>query len=157
MEIRLKRLSNEAVIPQRMTEGSAGFDMTASSMEYDSILDCYIYHTDIAVEIPKGYVGLTFPRSSNRRTEAYLANSVGVIDSDYRGEIIFCYKLRTSAKINKDISAIEREWYGTGAPYSKGDRIGQLVIVPIPDVTFKEVSELSNTDRGQGGYGSTGI
>lgn len=156
MEIKLKRLSNDAVIPQRMTEGSAGFDMTASSMEYDSILDCYIYHTDIAVEIPKGYVGLAFPRSSNRKTEAYLANSVGVIDSDYRGEIMFCYKLRTSAKINKDISAIEREWYGTGAPYSKGDRIGQLVIVPIPDITFKEVSELSNTDRGQGGYGSTG-
>ena len=98
------------------------------------------YDTGIAVEIPPGYVGLVFPRSSVCKTGLSLANSVGVIDSDYRGSI--------SLVFYKGAELIEA--------YSYGDRIGQLVIVPIPEVEFVEAEELSETERGAGGYGSTG-
>jgi dUTP pyrophosphatase len=103
------------------------------------------------VEIPEGHVGFLYPRSSIFKTSMRLTNAVGVIDSDYRGEIRF----------NFDNT---HEWFGNfykWAPrhiaYYEGDRIGQLVIMPIPKVEFEEVDELSSTDRGEGGFGSTGV
>ena len=98
------------------------------------------YDTGIAVEIPPGYVGLLFPRSSVCKTGLSLANGVGVIDQDFRGSISFVFY--------KNMQCI--------VPYFPGDRIGQLVIVPIPAVEFVEAEELSETERGAGGYGSTG-
>lgn len=138
MKIKFKKTHPLAVIPKRGTDGAAGFDLTAVILDVKETT--LKYDTGIAVEIPPGYVGLLFPRSSVCKTGLSLANSVGVIDSDYRGSISFVFY--------KDVPCI--------APYLPGDRIGQLVIVPIPEVDFVEVEELSETERGKGGYGSTG-
>lgn len=140
MIVKFKKLVPEAVAPTQGTAGAAGFDLVATSKEYDDFLEVSKFGTGIAVEIPQGFVGLIFPRSSVCKTMHRMANAVGVIDSDYRGEI----------------SAV---FDGTGAAmddYDIGDRIGQLVIVPIPAVEFEEAETLSETARGAGGYGSTG-
>lgn len=97
LEIRFKKLDENAVIPSYAHDGDVGMDMTAISVEYDEEKDLYIYHTGLAFESPFNYGQLLFPRSSNRKTDAYLCNSVGIADSAiYRGEIIFCYKNRDS-------------------------------------------------------------
>ena len=138
LQIKFKKMHPFSIIPTRKTTGAAGFDLTAVGLE---VTDMTLkYDTGIAVEIPPGYVGLVFPRSSVCKTGLQLANGVGVIDSDYRGSISFVFY--------KGAEFIE--------PYSYGDRIGQLVIVPIPAVEFVEAEELSETERGSGGYGSTG-
>ena len=139
MQIRFKKITTEAVAPKQGTPGSAGFDLTATSIRFDEDYHVFEYGTGIAVEIPKGYVGLVFPRSSVYKTGLMLSNSVGVIDSDYRGEI--------RAKFYTDVMR---------GGYKTGDRICQLVIVPIPDVDYIESPDLSETERGTGGYGSTG-
>lgn len=137
MQIKFKKLVPEAVVPKRGTEYSAGYDLTAVSMTYLPFWRIK-YSTGIAVEIPKGYVGLLFPRSSVYKTRTMLANSVGVIDSDYRGEIMAIFN------------------HCGELCYQAGDRIAQLIIMPYPEVTYIEVDELSDTVRGNGGYGSTG-
>lgn len=138
LKIKFKKLNPNAVTPKQGTSGAAGFDLTAVWLEATETT--LKYDTGIAVEIPPGCVGLVFPRSSVCKTGLSLANSVGVIDSDYRGSISFVFY--------KPMPCI--------APYLPGDRIGQLVIVPIPEVEYVEVEELSETERGAGGYGSTG-
>lgn len=138
LKIKFKKMNPNAVIPKRGTIGAAGFDLTAIGLEVTETT--LKFDTGIAVEIPPGYVGLVFPRSSICKTGLSLANSVGVIDSDYRGSISFVFY--------KGPTWIEQ--------YSYGDRIGQLVIMPIPEVEFVEAEELSETERGEGGYGSTG-
>ena len=97
LEVRFKKIREDAVIPSYAHDGDLGMDMTATSIEYNAKMDCYIYGTSLAFATDMGSGVLIFPRSSNRKTEAYLANSVGVIDSAlYRGEILFCFKNRTS-------------------------------------------------------------
>lgn len=142
LKVNFKKLSAKAVIPTKGTVGSAGFDLTAT--EYHTNFDHnYIeYCTDIAVEIPEGFVGYVFPRSSISKTSHSLANSVGVIDSDYRGQI----KLR----MRFDPENQDKE-------YTYGDRIGQLIIMPIPKIELNEVTELGATEREEGGFGSTNI
>ena len=103
--------------------------------------DHLVYGVGLAVEIPEGMVGLVFPRSSIRQTDLFMANSVGVIDSGYRGEIIVTFNIKKGAT----------RWYQVG------DRIAQLVIMPVPLVKYVEVDELSETERGIGGHGSTGV
>jgi dUTP pyrophosphatase len=120
--------------------GDAGADLTATSMNL-SMGDHIVYGTGLAVEIPEGMVGLVFPRSSIRNTTLSMANSVGVIDSGYRGEIMITFKM-----VNKN------EVVG----YTIGDRIAQLVIVPVPLAQYVEVEELSETERNTSGHGSTG-
>lgn len=141
IRIKFKILHPWAVAPKQGTPGSAGFDLTAVSRSFDNDHSVWSYGTGLAVEIPKGYMGLVFPRSSVYKTGDILSNGVGVIDSDYRGEI--------GAK-----------FYGVNhlfdCPYEVGDRICQLVIVPIPEVEYVEAAALSETTRGAGGYGSTG-
>jgi dUTP pyrophosphatase len=141
MTIRFKRLHPDAKAPYQATPGSAGFDLTAVYMEPVEHTHRRIvkYGTGLAVEIPSGYVGLVFPRSSVYKADVQMANCVGVIDSDYRGEI--------TAVFYVDL---------TSENYAKGDRIAQLVIMPIPAVKFVESEELTDTERGIGGYGSTG-
>lgn len=148
MEVKLKKLVENAVIPTYAKPGDAGMDMTAIAYEYDAEKDCHIYKTGIALEIPEGYVGLLFPRSSNRKTNAYMCNHVGVVDSGYRGDIAFSFKNRD--KIEADvIPALVK-------PYEVGDKIGQIIIVPYPQISCVEVDELSTSERGAGGHGSTG-
>lgn len=142
--------------------GDAGIDLTATSKWHDEDGNV-CYGTNRAFEIPKGYVGLLFPRSSNSKKELILSNNVGVLDSGYRGEVMFKFKptLRTfsiwslikllfikSPSISLTIFKYKQ--------YEIGDRIGQLIIIPYPTIEFEEVDELSETDRGSGGYGSTG-
>lgn len=138
MKVRFKKLVPEAVIPTKAHPTDAGFDLTCIRAVYSR--DWISYSTGIAVEIPEGYVGLIFPRSSIYKKDLLLSNSVGVIDSGYRGEVMFKFR-----------------YVGTeGKTYEVGDRIGQLIILPYPEIEFEETNELSDSDRGTGGYGSTG-
>lgn len=141
MEVKIKKLVKGAVIPKYAKEGDAGMDLTATSKWYDDDNNV-CYGTGIAMEIPKGYVGLVFPRSSNAKQDLILSNSVGVIDSGYRGEITFKFKLVEGRHLAKD--------------YNIGDRVGQIIILPYPIIDFIEVEQLSETERGNGGYGSSG-
>ena len=141
MQVNIKKLHDNAVIPVYSKPGDAGMDLTAISISKDDHGNI-TYGTGLAIEIPEGYVGYIFPRSSNSKTDLYLTNHVGVIDSGYRGEIMFKFRPVPSL-INAKI-------------YQVGDRVGQLIIMPIPTITFFEVQELSNSERGEGGFGSTG-
>lgn len=141
MQVNIKKLHDNAVIPVYSKPGDAGMDLTAISISKDDHGNI-TYGTGLAIEIPEGYVGYIFPRSSNSKTDLYLTNHVGVIDSGYRGEIMFKFRPVPSL-INAKI-------------YQVGDRVGQLIIMPIPTITFFEVRELSNSERGEGGFGSTG-
>ena len=143
MQVKIKKLSPSAVIPTYAKDGDAGMDMVATKVISDN-LDSVTYGTDIAMEIPKGFVGLVFPRSSIRKTHLHLSNSVGVIDSGYRGEIQATFKKIQGVSNN----ALDN--------YKVGDRICQIIIIPYPPIEFEEVEELSNTERGEGGFGSTG-
>jgi len=138
MKVNIKRLHSDAVIPRYAKPGDAGLDLTAVDVSNDQY-GCLTYHTGLAVEIPEGHVGLLFPRSSIYKTGQMLTNCVGVIDAGYRGEIMMKFTLS-----------------GNRSEYEIGDRIGQLIIMPFPSIDFIEVTDLSSTDRGSGGYGSTG-
>lgn len=143
MELKIKRLSEEAILPIRAHEGDAGIDLTATRITQE-INECgqliLVYHTDLAIEIPEGYVGLLFPRSSISKKSLMLANAVGIIDAGYRGEIMA--KMRSTTDV-------------VPAVYKPGERFVQLIIMPIPTYTITEVAELSDTDRGEGGFGSS--
>ena len=141
MKVKIKKLSKEAIIPKYAHTTDAGLDLTATSKNIDEEGNV-VYGTGLTFEIPKGYVGLLFPRSSNAKKDLILSNSVGVLDSSYRGEVMFKFKFS-----NCDYSE---------NTYEIGDRIGQLIIIPYPQIEFEEVEELSKTERGNCGYGSTG-
>lgn len=156
MKVNIKLLSETAHKPTKAHKADAGFDLTCTRREVDESGNI-VYHTDIAVEIPDGCVGLLFPRSSNCKKDLWLTNSVGVIDSNYRGEITFKYRpIDTYATdyLEDDKCSIAR--INKGYIYEVGDRVGQLIIMPYPEIEFEETDELSETDRGNGGYGSTG-
>jgi dUTP pyrophosphatase len=142
-----KKLTDQAVIPTFANPGDAGLDLTATSMTMN---DNHVeYGTGLAVEIPKGHVGLLFPRSSIFKTGLTLANCVGVIDVGYRGEIKLKFK-------PDSISAVENFLQGKPVElYKVGDRVGQLVIIELPKLVVAEKTDLSDTTRGQGGFGST--
>lgn len=139
-EIKCVKTRTNARLPFKATSFAAGSDLYIADIADmpKGRVKCY---TGISMEIPEGYVGLLFPRSSIHKTNFRLANSVGVIDSDYRGEISAVFD--TKGVNNSD--------------YKVGDRCCQIVIVPILNTSFKETTEeLSSTKRGDGGYGSTG-
>ena len=145
MKLKIKKLSDKAIMPIRAHNSDAGLDLTTTSITSE-INECgqfiLVYHSDIAVEIPDGYVGLLFPRSSIAKKSIQFTNAVGVIDSGYRGEIMA--KVRNTS--GDSIPAV----------YKVGEKFAQLVIVPyVSDITISEVSELQESDRGTGGYGSS--
>lgn len=144
MELKIKRLVPKAVMPKKAHASDAGFDLVAVSRKVDED-GAVVYGTGLAMEIEDGYVGLVFPRSSVSRKDVILSNCVGVIDSGYRGEVMAKFKLHDPL--------VRHEEYHL---YEIGDRIAQLVIMKLPDVDMVEVDGLSETDRGAGGYGSTG-
>lgn len=149
MKIKIKKLSPDADVPKIANLGDAGADMTAISKSYDEHGNV-VYGTGISMEIPKGYVGLIFPRSSVSKKTVSLANSVGVIDSTYRGEITFKFKPTPFFSMNTVPYFLGDE------QYEIGDRIGQIIILPYPEIEYEEVDELSDTERGTEGWGSTG-
>lgn len=137
MKVKIKKLNDSAVIPVKAHPTDAGMDLVATSRTIkDNIVT---YGTGLAFEIPKGYVGLVFPRSSIYKTNMDLCNSVGVIDSGYRNEVLAKFYLG-------EVSAL----------YNIGDRIAQMIIMPYPEIEFEESEELSSSDRGEGGFGSSG-
>lgn len=158
VKVKFKKLAKNAVIPQYAHEGDVGMDLTSISIDYDPKTDVYVYHTGLSVETPKGYGIFLFPRSSNRKTDAYLANHVGIVDSaTYRGEIMLCFKNRVPTELLKtDTDVTLEEVAMRNKPYNVGDRVAQMVVLPHPIVEIEEVDELSDTDRGEGGFGSTG-
>lgn len=143
MELKIKRLNDKAIMPIRAHKGDAGLDLTATDITLEQN-ECgqtvVVYHCGLAVEIPEGYVGLIFPRSSIAKKSMFMTNAVGVIDSGYRGEITAKMHVTTDAR---------------PAMYIIGERFAQLIIMPLIDVDITEVSELSETERGEGGYGSS--
>lgn len=185
MKVRIKKLHPNAVVPQKAYAGDAGFDLTAVSRHFDEH-GAVVYGTGLAFEIPKGHVGLLFPRSSNAKKDLLLSNSIGVLDSGYRGEVTFKFKpsLVVADKVGTGESETDYEgsvtddWTkefvtfhgrtenypdvhqncGVFQPrmYEIGERIGQLIIIPYPDVDFECVDTLSNSERGTGSYGSSG-
>jgi len=140
MEVKIKKLIPEAVIPAYAKESDAGLDLTATSKGVVNMEDHgYIqYGVGLSIEVPEGYVGYLFPRSSISNTGLILSNAVGVIDSGYRGEIMLRFKAIPNTK-----------------QYEIGERIAQLIIMPIPKIELIEVTELSTTKRDVGGFGST--
>lgn len=158
MKVRFKKLTPEAKMPNKAHPSDAGFDLTAVSLDLDQEGNV-VYQTGIAVEIPEGYVGLVFPRSSVSKKGLVLTNGVGVIDSNYRGGISFKFRPAISGTVlGKDQRGayIIHSAMHASRVYEVGERIGQLVIIPYPNVEFEETDNLSDTDRGAGGYGSTG-
>lgn len=150
MDICYKKLDDTAKEPTCATVGSAGYDLYATTKTWDEKAGVIVYGTGIAMEIPSGYVGLLFPRSSIKNYNLRLANSVGVIDSDYRGEIKVCFD------IIDVFDPITGERYEEVKEYEVGDRVAQLVIVPCLTTKLKEVEELNGTTRNKGGFGHTG-
>ena len=146
LEVKIKKLHKDAVIPKYETVGSVGMDLTAVSKEYDEHGNV-VFGTGLAIQIPEGYYADLRPRSSISKYDLVLANSVGTIDSDYRGELILKFKPSVYFGVNRGDD--------DGVMYDVGDRIAQLVILPYPKVSFVEVDELSDTERGTGGFGST--
>ena len=141
MKIQFKKLVPQAQKPKFGKPGDAGADLVATSIDTHRNGQI-VYGTGLAVEIPEGMVGLVFPRSSVRNYDLVMSNSVGVIDSGYRGEIMVTFNLKDPLP---------------GDIYIIGDRIAQLVIMPVPLVQYTEVDELSETERGTGGHGSTNL
>ena len=149
MEVRIKKLHPNAAIPTYAKDGDAGMDLTAVTKSYDRDGNI-VYGTGLAFEIPKGYVGLVFPRSSISNLDITMSNCVGVIDSGYRGEVTA--KFKPAMLFNRE----QRPIILNNRIYNVGERIAQLIIIPYPQITFVEADELSETERGAGGYGSSG-
>jgi len=140
LPIKVKKLHPDAVIPTYSKVGDAGMDLTITSIKENTTFDVS-YGFGIAMEIPKGFVGLVFPRSSVRNQDLILSNCVGVIDSGYRGE------LQATFKKTQGLDSVK---------YGVGDRGAQIIILPYPMVKMVESDTLSETERGTGGFGSTG-
>jgi dUTP pyrophosphatase len=150
MEVKIKKLHPDAIIPAYSKSGDAGMDMVATSAQISEDGLYIEYGTGLSIEIPDGYVGLLFARSSISKTPLVLANHVGVVDSGYRGEIKFRFK---DLLINQNENG---ELFGSELAYEVGNKIGQIMILPYPQIEFVESEELSDTSRGEGGFGSTG-
>ena len=143
MKINIKRLTETAILPERGSAYAAGYDLFADVNESVEIQphETKMIGTGLAIEIPEGYFGGIFARSGLSSKEGLRpANCVGVVDTDYRGEVKVA--LHNDGEVVREIKA--------------GQKIAQLVVVPFLGVEFDEVEELSETVRGVGGFGSTG-
>lgn len=178
MQIKVKKTHPDAVMPIRGSAGAAGFDLTAVSVKRAA--DLYIFDTGIALEIPEGYWGGIYARSSLFFTGLEKCGGVCVIDSDYRGSIFVVFREVPGDQHARRIALhpLFPEKTGLMHPYKPGDRIAQLIIQPcvmpvmgrvtlsemgsirpycdLEKVEFVEVDALSTTERGTGAYGSTG-
>lgn len=140
LNVKVKKLTEDAILPTYATGGSACFDLY--SIENTTFAGSNVFRTGLAFEIPEGYVMLVYSRSGHGfKADIRLANCVGVIDSDYRGELLI--------KLTIDSNLIH--------VIGKGERIAQAMIVPYQSVLFEEVDELGTTERGVGGFGSSGV
>ena len=148
--LKFKRLTSTAILPTRATAGAACFDLYADEQQWlDDMRTRRTVGTGIAIELPPGHVGLVCSRSGLAAKEGiHVLNAPGVIDEDYRGEIkiILARQPFSPQWPSPDIVMIE-----------SGMRIAQLMILPLPQLTIEEVTDLTTTERGDGGLGSTGV
>lgn len=141
VKVKVKKLSEQAVIPKKATVGSAGFDLHCTGRFSISPGEHVAVPTGLAFEIPPGYVMLIYPRSGNAKKHGLtLSNAVGVVDSDYRGEVMVLLH-----------NAGDHQVF-----IEPGDRVAQAIIQRIPEVELEECENLSDTQRSSGGFGSTG-
>jgi dUTP pyrophosphatase len=167
MKVKIKRLHPDAIIPKYAKKGDAGLDLTAVTIEPSSA-GILTVGTGLAVEIPEGYFGMIVPRSSIYKTNSRLVNCVGIIDSGYRGELMFKFEISpTSAFMVGQMDHLSLggksviredavlEYVASQVDYEIGDRVGQLLIMPYPAVEFVE-GDLEDSDRGGNGFGSSG-
>lgn len=137
LKIKVKKLAAEAILPTYARPGDAALDVFAiTKTKTEKFVE---YGTGLAFEVPPGHMMLVFPRGSISNKDLILANSVGVLDSGYRGEL----KLRFRQTGQDD--------------YQIGERVGQILVLPLPEVEWEEVAELNNSQRGEGRFGSTGL
>lgn len=160
LNVNIAKLNEAAVIPQYSRQGDAGLDLVATSRHFDEHGNV-CYGTSLAIEIPEGYYADLRARSSISKYDLVLANSVGTIDSNYRGELILKFKpvpafysFEGSEDENFDIIAIPEG--DEIKVYQVGERIAQLLIKPYPTINFVEVESLSESNRGDQGFGSSG-
>ena len=142
LKIKFKKLSEHAKLPTKGSLDAACFDVYAASVKIERP-NKMIVGLGFATEIPKGYKGVLAPRSGLSKTDWILGSSIGIIDADYRGEWIARFKC-LGDMIYQPL------------PFGVGDRCAQIYFEKILDVAFVETEELSDTDRGEGGFGSTG-
>lgn len=156
MNLKIQKLHPNAVVPQYATEGAACFDLVAATVDGNTHIGKHVdtgapltCGTGLAFEVPTGHVMLVFSRSGHGiRDGVRLSNCVGVIDEDYRGEVL--------VQLTQD-ERMDRQGFDLVSTWIKpGERIAQALILPVPRVTFEVSEQLSITDRGQGGFGSTG-
>jgi len=140
MDVKFELRHPDAVLPIAANPGDAGLDLVAAEIIKNDD-DRRWFDTGVAVEIPEGYVGLVFPRSSISKKEVYLANSVGVIDSGYRGTI----QVRFNTVFANDSEG-----------YAVGDKVAQIIILPYPHINPVLAETLSDSHRGEQGFGSSG-
>lgn len=157
MKVKFKKLVPEAELPKRSTDGSSGYDIKAIADA--AVVDCDVgdtmsyyveYSTGISMELPEGYEAQLRARSSISKTALYLCNGVGTIDSDYRGEIKL--RFRVDAGVMEEAELQKKK----ATIYKKGEKIGQLVFQKVEHPEIEEVTDTSETERGDGGFGSTG-
>ena len=162
VKVGIKKLHPDAITPKYATEGSAGFDLTA-------VEDCVINEgeitlipTGLSFEIPLGYELQIRPRSGKSLNSHFrIANSPGTIDSDYRGEVMIIAEhngpIEHELVMNSNTSMLDLGTYNDGIFIAKGERIAQAILAPITQADFVELEELSETERGEDGFGSTGV
>ena len=139
IDVKIRKVHPDAVIPFRAHATDAGMDVTAISMEMTE--DYVEYDTGLQFQLPEGYAMLIFPRSSNSKKDLLLCNSVGILDAGYTGNLKLRFKLTTEGYTEKI--------------YNPGDKVGQIMIIPYPEINFIETEVFNETDRGDGGFGST--
>lgn len=162
-----------AKIPTKAHNTDNGYDLYAVSVEYDEDMDCYIYHTGVSIKVPVGYSLDVIPKSRHRKTNCYMPNTPGDVDPGYTGEILVNYKPRISRKLLKFINRItlainkliDTSYYydnileklskELNPPYGAGEAVAQCYLTPHPDIKFNVVDKLPETERGEGGHGST--
>lgn len=179
LPIKCWRENKNIPLPSYAVNGDACCDLYAQFIEYDSDKDRYIVHTGLHVALPEDYELVIRPRSSNSKTEFYIANSPGTVDAPYRGEIMIVFKSRTNKLLYKvlyDLCCIKNIFKVEGMfkhniirlnkidssnkfPYNVGDRVAQCIIYKRPKIKWEEVEKLEDlgaTERGDGGFGHTG-
>lgn len=153
MQVKLKLLYEDSQMPTKANPTDAGFDCYAHQIVHSELYR--EYRLGFSLEIPEGYVGLIFPRSSISKTDMTLANSVGVIDSGYRDEVMVRFRVSDKIVSVRTENGIESKNYAL--VYKERDRVCQLVIIPIPDIELKLVTDLDTSQDRGGGFGSTGL
>lgn len=147
MNVKVKILDDNAKLPVYSTPGSACMDVTCTSIEYMKDIDTYVFHTGLAFEIPENHVMLIFPRSSNRKTDFYMPDSVGVLDSDYRGELIISFKERNGYFVENSTNIFEQIISNLYDKIKEDGRLSMMDIETIIEFHFLQLKNINDANR----------